>query len=98
MRFCKKNTQIMKRIILISFATLLTSVLFGQMTLEAYLNLVTDGLGESQPVVSNDTPVNKALNRRVEFINLLSLYTITCKLTPLKRMICWIIFLSGRPK
>lgn len=30
--------------------------------------LVTDGLGESQPVAPNDTPVNKALNRRVEFI------------------------------
>jgi hypothetical protein len=44
--------------------------------------------GEGQPVVSNDTPVNKALNRRAEFIKLLSLYTITCKLTPLKRMIC----------
>jgi len=32
--------------------------------------LVTDGLGESQPVAPNDTPVNKALNRRVEFIKL----------------------------
>jgi len=30
--------------------------------------LITDGLGESQPVAPNDTPVNKALNRRVEFI------------------------------
>jgi outer membrane protein OmpA-like peptidoglycan-associated protein len=60
----------MKPIILISFATLLTSVLFGQMTPEAYLNLVTDGLGESLPLGSNDTPVNKALNRRVEFIKL----------------------------
>lgn len=30
--------------------------------------LVTDGMGESQPVSPNDTPVNKALNRRVEFI------------------------------
>ena len=30
--------------------------------------LVTDGMGESQPVAPNDTPVNKALNRRVEFI------------------------------
>jgi outer membrane protein OmpA-like peptidoglycan-associated protein len=30
--------------------------------------LVTDGLGESQPVAPNDTPSNKALNRRVEFI------------------------------
>lgn len=30
--------------------------------------LETDGLGESQPVAPNDTPVNKALNRRVEFI------------------------------
>ena len=32
--------------------------------------LVTDGLGESKPVAPNDTPVNKALNRRVEFIKL----------------------------
>jgi outer membrane protein OmpA-like peptidoglycan-associated protein len=32
--------------------------------------LESDGLGESQPVVPNDTPVNKALNRRVEFIKL----------------------------
>lgn len=30
--------------------------------------LLTDGLGESQPVAPNDVPVNKALNRRVEFI------------------------------
>ena len=32
--------------------------------------LVTDGMGESQPVAPNDTPVNKALNRRVEFLKL----------------------------
>ncbi|MEI8113580.1 MAG: OmpA family protein, partial [Bacteroidia bacterium] len=32
--------------------------------------LATDGMGESQPVAPNDTPVNKALNRRVEFIKL----------------------------
>ncbi|MFY9150395.1 MAG: OmpA family protein [Prolixibacteraceae bacterium] len=32
--------------------------------------LITDGLGESQPVAPNDTPVNKALNRRVEFIKM----------------------------
>ncbi|MGE0021730.1 MAG: OmpA family protein [Draconibacterium sp.] len=32
--------------------------------------LETDGLGESQPVAPNDTPVNKALNRRVEFVKL----------------------------
>lgn len=32
--------------------------------------LVTDGMGESQPVAGNDTPVNKALNRRVEFVKL----------------------------
>ncbi len=32
--------------------------------------LVTDGLGEGQPVAPNDTPANKALNRRVEFIKL----------------------------
>ena len=32
--------------------------------------LVTDGFGESQPVAPNDIPVNKALNRRVEFIKL----------------------------
>ncbi|NVO21080.1 MAG: OmpA family protein [Bacteroidetes bacterium] len=32
--------------------------------------LSTDGMGESQPVAPNDTPTNKALNRRVEFIKL----------------------------
>jgi len=32
--------------------------------------LESDGLGETQPVAPNDTPVNKALNRRVEFIKL----------------------------
>jgi len=32
--------------------------------------LEADGLGESQPIVPNDTPANKALNRRVEFIKL----------------------------
>lgn len=32
--------------------------------------LVTDGMGEGQPVAPNDTPVNKALNRRVEFIKM----------------------------
>lgn len=32
--------------------------------------LVTDGMGEGQPVAPNDTPSNKALNRRVEFIKL----------------------------
>jgi OOP family OmpA-OmpF porin len=30
----------------------------------------TDGKGESQPIAPNDTPSNKALNRRVEFIKL----------------------------
>jgi outer membrane protein OmpA-like peptidoglycan-associated protein len=30
----------------------------------------TDGMGESKPVAPNDSPVNKALNRRVEFIKL----------------------------
>ena len=32
--------------------------------------LATDGLGETKPVAPNDTPVNKALNRRVEFIKI----------------------------
>lgn len=30
----------------------------------------TDGMGETKPVAANDTPSNKALNRRVEFIKL----------------------------
>jgi OmpA-OmpF porin, OOP family len=32
--------------------------------------LESDGLGESKPVAPNDTQVNKAMNRRVEFIKL----------------------------
>lgn len=32
--------------------------------------LETDGMGETQPVAPNDTPINKALNRRVEFVKL----------------------------
>ncbi len=32
--------------------------------------LETDGMGETQPVGPNDTPANKALNRRVEFIKM----------------------------
>lgn len=32
--------------------------------------ITTDGMGESQPVAPNDTPVNKAQNRRVEFVKL----------------------------
>lgn len=34
------------------------------------LRLESDGLGETQPIAPNDTPANKALNRRVEFIKL----------------------------
>ena len=32
--------------------------------------LVTDGMGEGQPVAPNDSPLNKAMNRRVEFIKM----------------------------
>lgn len=32
--------------------------------------LESDGMGETQPVAANDTPANKALNRRVELIKL----------------------------
>jgi Outer membrane protein and related peptidoglycan-associated (lipo)proteins len=30
----------------------------------------TEGAGETKPIAKNDTPVNKAQNRRVEFIKL----------------------------
>jgi outer membrane protein OmpA-like peptidoglycan-associated protein len=30
----------------------------------------SDGMGETKPIAPNDTPVNKALNRRVEFIKI----------------------------
>jgi OOP family OmpA-OmpF porin len=30
----------------------------------------TDGMGETKPIAPNDSPVNKALNRRVEFVKL----------------------------
>jgi len=32
--------------------------------------IITDGMGETQPVASNATTEGKALNRRVEFIKL----------------------------
>ena len=32
--------------------------------------LTTDGMGKTQPIAPNDSPSNKALNRRVEFIKL----------------------------
>ncbi len=32
--------------------------------------LESDGMGETQPIAPNDTPVNKALNRRVELLKL----------------------------
>ena len=32
--------------------------------------LESDGMGKTQPVAPNDSPVNEALNRRVEFIKL----------------------------
>jgi len=32
--------------------------------------LQSDGMGETQPIAPNDTPVNKALNRRVELIKI----------------------------
>lgn len=32
--------------------------------------LESDGLGETKPIAANDTPANKALNRRVEFLKL----------------------------
>jgi Outer membrane protein and related peptidoglycan-associated (lipo)proteins len=36
--------------------------------------LQSDGMGETQPIAPNDTPVNKALNRRVELIKLFVLW------------------------
>lgn len=32
--------------------------------------LESDGMGETQPVAANDTPANKAINRRVEFLKI----------------------------
>lgn len=32
--------------------------------------LITDGMGESQGIAPNDTPANKAINRRVEFLKM----------------------------
>jgi outer membrane protein OmpA-like peptidoglycan-associated protein len=32
--------------------------------------IITDGMGKTQPVAPNDSPVNKALNRRVELLKL----------------------------
>ena len=32
--------------------------------------MLTDGAGESKPLAANDTPENKAKNRRVEFVKL----------------------------
>ena len=45
------------------------SELVGTFKIDATL-IETDGKGESQPVAPNNTPANKALNRRVEFIKI----------------------------
>jgi len=41
--------------------------LSGKFGIEAS-RMETEGAGESKPVAPNDTPANKAMNRRVEFI------------------------------
>jgi len=45
------------------------SALSGQFGIDAS-RLETEGAGESKPVAANDTPENKAKNRRVELIKL----------------------------
>jgi outer membrane protein OmpA-like peptidoglycan-associated protein len=45
------------------------SVLVKEFGIDAS-RIETDGKGESEPVAKNDSVINKALNRRVEFIKL----------------------------
>lgn len=45
------------------------NVLVKEFSIDA-VRIETDGKGESEPIAINDSSVNKALNRRVEFIKL----------------------------
>jgi outer membrane protein OmpA-like peptidoglycan-associated protein len=60
----KSNLDLSKR-----RAAAVKNVLIKEFGIDA-ARIETDGKGESQPVAANDSAVNKALNRRVEFIKL----------------------------
>ena len=59
-----KNLDLSKR-----RGTAVKNALVKNFNIEAS-RIESDGAGETQPVAKNDTPTNKALNRRVEFIKL----------------------------
>ncbi len=60
----KSNLDLSKR-----RATSVKNVLVKEFGIDA-ARIVTDGKGEGQPIAANDSAVNKALNRRVEFIKM----------------------------
>ncbi len=60
----KSNLDLSKR-----RAAAVKNVLINEFRIDA-ARIETDGKGESEPIAKNDSGVNKALNRRVEFIKL----------------------------